>query len=92
MSTRFYDTDLTDAACAFVAPVLETGRFWGIWRLRLMRAVTVSLAGLSIDSPRGSFLMNADPRNLLLSRIWRAPKSRGSGDPSSLERWLKQPL
>jgi hypothetical protein len=23
--------------------------------------------------------------------VTRAPKSRGSGDPSSLERWLKHP-
>jgi hypothetical protein len=27
-----------------------------------MRAVTVSLPGLSIHSPHGSFLMNTDPR------------------------------
>ena len=26
MSTRFYDTDLTDAAWAFVAPVLPVAR------------------------------------------------------------------
>ena len=32
-----------------------------------MRAVRVSLPGLSIHSPHGSLLINADPRDLLLS-------------------------
>ena len=41
---------------------VESGRFRGVCRLRLMRAVTVRLAGLSLHSPHGPFLMNADPR------------------------------
>ena len=38
-----------------------------------MRAVTVSLSGLSIHSPHGSFLMNTDPR-----LISRSPYSLGT--------------
>jgi len=39
MSTRFYDTDLTDAAWAFVAPVLPTARPGGRPRTTNLRAV-----------------------------------------------------
>ena len=39
MSTRFYDTDLTDAAWAFVAPVLPAARPGGRPRTTNLRAV-----------------------------------------------------
>ena len=39
MSTRFYDTDLTDAAWAFVAPVLPAARPGGRPRTANLRAV-----------------------------------------------------
>jgi putative transposase len=39
MSTRFYDTDLTDAGCAFVAPVLPAARPGGRLRTTNLRAV-----------------------------------------------------
>jgi transposase len=39
MSTRFYDTDLTDAAWAFVAPVLPAARPGGQPRTTKLRAV-----------------------------------------------------
>ena len=39
MSTRFYDTDLTDAAWAFVAPVLPAARPGGRPRTTKLRAV-----------------------------------------------------
>src|SRR5271165_3998311 len=39
MSTRFYDTDLTDAAWAFVAPVLPAARTGGRPRTTNLRAV-----------------------------------------------------
>jgi transposase len=39
MSTRFYDTDLTDAASAFVAPVLPAARLGGRPRTTNLRAV-----------------------------------------------------
>src|ERR1700722_115319 len=39
MSTRFYDTDLTDAAWAFVAPVLPAARLGGRPRTTKLRAV-----------------------------------------------------
>ena len=39
MSTRFYDTDLTDAACAFVAPVLPAARPGGRPRTTNLRAI-----------------------------------------------------
>ena len=39
MSTRFYDTDLTDAAWAFVAPVLPAARPGGRPRTTDLRAV-----------------------------------------------------
>jgi putative transposase len=39
MSTRFYDTDLTDAAWAFIAPVLPTARPGGRPRTTNLRAV-----------------------------------------------------
>src|SRR6266446_876147 len=39
MSTRFYDTDLTDAAGAFVAPVLPAARPGGRPRTTNLRAV-----------------------------------------------------
>src|SRR5271167_1132199 len=35
-------------------PTGESGRFRGVWRLRLMRAVTVRLPGLSLQSPTGT--------------------------------------
>jgi hypothetical protein len=41
---------------------MESGRFRGVWRLRLMRAVTVRAARFVITLPPRSFLMNADPR------------------------------
>jgi len=39
MSTRFYETDLTDAAWAFVAPVLPAARPGGRPRTTKLRAV-----------------------------------------------------
>ena len=39
MSTRFYDTDLTDAAWAWVAPVLPAARPGGRPRTTNLRAV-----------------------------------------------------
>ena len=37
-----------------------------------------------------TYLSSEDAR--ITKLFWtRAPKSRGSGDPSSLERWLKHP-
>jgi putative transposase len=39
MSTRFYDTDLTDAAWAFVAPVLPAARLGGRPRTTKLRVV-----------------------------------------------------
>jgi len=39
MSIRFYDTDLTDAAWAFVAPVLPAARPGGRPRTTKLRAV-----------------------------------------------------
>jgi putative transposase len=39
MSTRFYDTDLTDAAWAWVAPILPTARPGGRPRTTNLRAV-----------------------------------------------------
>jgi transposase len=39
MSTRFYDSDLTDAAWAFVAPVLPVARPGGRPRTTNLRAV-----------------------------------------------------
>ena len=39
MSTRFYDTDLTDAAWAWVAPVLTAARPGGRPRTTNLRAV-----------------------------------------------------
>src|SRR5208337_4439237 len=39
----------------------ESGRFRGVWRLRLMRAVTVRLLGLSLQSPTGTPSRTTDP-------------------------------
>jgi hypothetical protein len=35
-------------------PSHEIGRFWGVWKPRLMRAVMVRLTGLSLQSPTGT--------------------------------------
>jgi hypothetical protein len=39
------------AACLVLARIGESGRLWGVWRLRLMRAVTVKAARFVITTP-----------------------------------------
>ena len=53
MSTRFYDTDLTDAAWAWVAPVLPAARPGGRPRTTNLRAVLNAIFYLLRTGCRG---------------------------------------
>jgi len=52
MNTRFYDTDVTDAAWAWVGPVLPAARPVGRPRTTNLRAGALLLGGLSALFPR----------------------------------------
>ena len=52
MNTRFYDTDVTDAAWAWVGPVLPAARPVGRPRATNLRAGALLLGGLSALFPR----------------------------------------
>ena len=52
MSTRFYDTDLTDAAWAWVAPVLPGARPGGRPRTTNLRAILNAIFYLLVFYPR----------------------------------------
>ncbi len=54
ISTRFYDTDLTDAAWAWVAPVLPAARPGGQPRTTNLRAVLNAIFYLPRNLPRNS--------------------------------------
>jgi transposase len=70
MSTRFYDTDLTDAAWAFVAPVLPSARPGGRPRTTNLRAVLNAIFYLLLLHARFDWIP---------SRIASAPSSAHQG-------------
>ena len=55
MSTRFYDTDLTDAAWAWVAPVLPAARPGGRPRTTNLRAVLNAIFYLLRTAASGDY-------------------------------------
>ena len=74
MSTRFYETDLTDAAWALVAPVLPAARPGGRPRTTNLRAV------LNADS--------AGRSNSALSVLGEHPHGRRHGGGVGVEKHL----
>src|SRR5260370_32850198 len=69
MSTRFYDTELTDAAWAFVAPVLPAARPGGRPRATDLRAVLDAIFYLLFGVWLSDLLMNAANRSIGTGRM-----------------------
>ena len=69
MSTRFYDTDLTDAAWSWVAPVLPAARPGGRPRTTNLRAVLNAILFLPILTKPTTAKMLSDDLSGKVTRL-----------------------